>query len=175
MTVHIIIDGYNLIRQSPSLEKIDRHDLQRGREVLIDRLASYKKIKGYPVTVVFDGADALPGMDAPGREKGIRVRFSRHGETADEVIKRMASREKEKALVVSSDHDVADFCASRGASVVGSREFEERINLAAQMAAEGNIMGNEAADGWMPTTRKKGPSRRMPKRERKHRQRIMKI
>lgn len=175
MTVHIIIDGYNLIRQSPSLEKIDRHDLQLGRETLIERLAAYKKVKGHQVTVVFDGAGALPGMNAPGREKGIRVRFSRHGETADAVIKRMAAREKEKALVVSSDHDVADFCLSRGASVVGSREFEERMELASQMAAAGNIMGNEADDGWMPTTRKKGPSRRAPKRERRHRQRIMKI
>ena len=175
MTVHIIIDGYNLIRQSPSLEKIDRQDLQRGREVLVDRLAAYKKVKGYPVTVVFDGADALPGMEASDRETGIRIRFSRHGETADAVIKRMAAREKEKALVVSSDHDVADFCISRGASVVGSREFEERMDLAALMAAAGNIMGNEADEGWSPTTRKKGPSRRAPKRERKHRQRIMKI
>jgi uncharacterized protein len=175
MTVHIIIDGYNLIRQSQSLGKIDRQDLQRGREVLVDRLAAYKKVKGYPVTVVFDGADALPGMDASDREKGIRIRFSRHGETADAVIKRMAAREKEKALVVSSDHGVVDFCASRGASVVGSREFEERMDMAAQMAAGGNIMGNEADEGWSPTTRKKGPSRRAPKRERKHRQRIMKI
>lgn len=175
MTVHIIIDGYNLIRQSPSLEKIDRQDLQRGREVLIERLAAYKKVKGYPVTVVFDGAEALPGMDASDREKGIRIRFSRHGETADAVIKRMAARDKEKALVVSSDHAVADFCLSRGASVVGSREFEERMDMAAQMAAAGHIMGNEADEGWSPTTRKKGPSRRAPKRERKHRQRIMKI
>lgn len=175
MAVHIIIDGYNLIRQSPSLEKIDRQDLQSGREVLVDRLAVYKKIKGYPVTVVFDGADALPGMDVSDREKGIRIRFSRHGETADAVIKHMAAREKEKALVVSSDHGVADFCRSCGASVVDSREFEERMELAAQMAATGNIMGNEVDEGWAPTTRKKGPSRRAPKRERKHRQRVMKI
>ncbi len=175
MAVHLIIDGYNLIRHSPILEKIDRHDIERGREALIDRLTAYKKVRAYPVTVVFDGAGALPGMGAPGREKGVRVRFSRHGETADAVIKRMAAREKEKALVVTSDQSVADFCASCGASVIGSREFEERMELAAQMAATGNLGEDSTDEGWTPTTRKKGPSRRASKQERKHRRRLRKI
>jgi uncharacterized protein len=175
MAVHLIIDGYNLIRQSPTLEKIDRHDIERGREALIDRLAAYKKIRGYPVTVVFDGADALPGMDGSDREKGVCVRFSRHGETADAVIKRMADREKEKALVITSDQGVADYCAFRGASVVGSREFEERMELAAQMAAAGNFAEDSSAEGWTPTTRKKGPPRRASRQERKHQRRLRKI
>jgi len=45
MAVHIIIDGYNLIRQSAELSRLDRRDLQHGREALLELLAAYKKIK----------------------------------------------------------------------------------------------------------------------------------
>ncbi|MEN8246931.1 MAG: NYN domain-containing protein [Thermodesulfobacteriota bacterium] len=58
MAVHIIIDGYNLIRQSPELSYLDRQDLQQGREALLGMLAAYKKIKHHQITVVFDGIDA---------------------------------------------------------------------------------------------------------------------
>jgi len=34
MALHLIIDGYNLIRQSPYLADIDARDLEAGREAL---------------------------------------------------------------------------------------------------------------------------------------------
>ena len=55
MSVHVIVDGYNLIRQSAALSKFDQTDLQLGREALIDNLAAYKRIKKHKITVVFDG------------------------------------------------------------------------------------------------------------------------
>ncbi|NQT68664.1 MAG: NYN domain-containing protein, partial [Desulfobacteraceae bacterium] len=58
MSIHIIIDGYNLIRQSNFFSTIDRRDMQLGRETLIETLAAYKGIKGHKITVVFDGAQA---------------------------------------------------------------------------------------------------------------------
>ncbi len=42
MPIHIIIDGYNLIRNSNSLSALDRQDMQTGRETLVDMLATYK-------------------------------------------------------------------------------------------------------------------------------------
>jgi len=56
MSVHIIVDGYNVIRQSPDMGLLDRQALQLGREALVDKLAAYKRLKGYKITVVFDGA-----------------------------------------------------------------------------------------------------------------------
>ncbi len=38
MPIHIIIDGYNLIRQSSALSVLDNQDIQLGREALIDQL-----------------------------------------------------------------------------------------------------------------------------------------
>ncbi|MCD4762468.1 MAG: NYN domain-containing protein, partial [Desulfobacterales bacterium] len=45
MSLHIIIDGYNLIRQSTTLSDLDGQDIQLGREALLNMLVAYKKIK----------------------------------------------------------------------------------------------------------------------------------
>jgi predicted RNA-binding protein with PIN domain len=173
MSLHIIIDGYNLIRQSAELRRHDRRDLAAGREALLQRLAAYRKLKPHRITVVFDGSDAIfPGGERD-RVLGIDVRFSRGGESADAVIRRMAAREKERALVVSSDRAVADFAAARGAAVIDSPAFEERIEMAACVEQKG---GDETpSDGWTPTTRKKGPRRRPPKRQRRNRRKLRKL
>jgi hypothetical protein len=75
MAVHIIIDGYNLIRQSAELSPLDRIDLQQGREALLELLAAYKKIKRHHITVVFDGTDAYSLYRQRDQVKGIKVLF----------------------------------------------------------------------------------------------------
>ena len=85
MSIHIVIDGYNLIRQSRSFSDLDRQDLQMGREALVDALAAYKRVKPYAITVVFDGGDASGGMPRRDRLKGIELRYSNPGELADTV------------------------------------------------------------------------------------------
>ncbi|PIP40413.1 MAG: hypothetical protein COX19_05800 [Desulfobacterales bacterium CG23_combo_of_CG06-09_8_20_14_all_51_8] len=175
MAVHIIVDGYNVIRQSPVLKHLDRQALQRGREALIDRLASYKRLKGHKITVVFDGAAEAAIFENRDREKGIHILFSRQGETADAVIKRMAAREKQGALVVSSDRDVAGFSAGQGAAVISSVEFEETMEMAALMDVKGVSPDTGADEGWGFTTRKKGPTRRLPKKQRLNQKRLNKL
>ena len=48
MSIHIIIDGYNLIRQSNRLSILDLQDIQLGRDALVDMLAAYNQKKGAP-------------------------------------------------------------------------------------------------------------------------------
>ncbi|MBW1753179.1 MAG: NYN domain-containing protein [Deltaproteobacteria bacterium] len=173
MSTHIIIDGYNLIRQSNFFSPIDRRDMQLGRETLIETLAAYKRIKGHKITVVFDGARSPSFSQSRDQIKGIKVKFSRNGESADTVIKRMAAREKEKALVVSSDLDVMNFAASAGCTTVTSLRFEEKITMATYMDTKG--IEPEDEGGWVPTTKKKGPRRRLSKKKRKDRIKIKKL
>jgi predicted RNA-binding protein with PIN domain len=174
MAIHIIVDGYNFIRQSPQLAGLDRQDLQLGREALVDSLAAYKKIKAHKITVVFDGAAQSTIYGPRDRAKGIAIRFSHGGETADDLIRRMACREKAKALVVSSDREVMAAAESAGATVIDSAAFEEKLAIAHHLALKG---GGETIEskGWAPTTRKKGPSRRLSKRKRKARARVKKL
>jgi uncharacterized protein len=173
MSIHIIIDGYNLIRQSNSLSTLDHRDIQLGREALLDVLAAYKKIKRHKITVVFDGTNASAFFHHKDQIKGIKIKFSRRGESADTVIKRMAAREREKALIVSSDQDIVNFAAAKGASTLSSPAFEEKITMSVYMDTKG--IENQDNGGWIPTTKKKGPSRRLSKKKRRNRVKIKKL
>lgn len=173
MAIHIIIDGYNLVRQSSSLSVIDQLDIQLGRENLIETLATYKKIKGHKITVVFDGTNAPDFSKTKDRIKGIRIQFSRRGESADDVIKKIASKEREKALIVSSDCEIVDFASSRGCATISSSVFEEKIAMASHLGD--GAFDREDQSGWIPTTKKKGPSKRLSKKKRKNRVKIQKL
>ena len=173
MSVHIIIDGYNLIRQSNRYSALDERDIQWGRDTLIEDLAAYKRIKRHRISVVFDGTAAPSFSLRKDRLKGIDVLFSRQGETADTVIKKMATHAREKALVVTSDRDIVDHVESVGAAVISSPEFERKIEQAADMQYLGS--GDESETGWVPTTKKKGPSRRLPKKKRRSRFKMNKL
>ncbi len=173
MSIHIIIDGYNFIRQSNRLSALDQQDIMLGREALVHMLAAYRKTKPHRITLVFDGSSGPVFLPKRSRQKGISIRFSRSGESADDVIKRMANREREKALVVSSDREVADSAASSGAATISAPAFEAKIDLAAHL--DNSISEAEDYAGWTPTTKKKGPSRRLPKKQRRNRMKIKKL
>jgi predicted RNA-binding protein with PIN domain len=173
MPLHIIIDGYNLIRQSKSLRLIENQSIELGREALIDTLRAYKRLKSHIITVVFDGIQAPYPAPAKDRIKGIRVQFSRNGESADAVIERLARSEKEKALVVSSDRDLVQSCEACGAATINAEDFEIKMAMAAHMQ---DIAGDsDEQAGWKPTTKKKGPSRRLPRKKRRNKMKIRKL
>ena len=161
MSIHIIIDGYNLIRQSEYLSNLDLQDIQFGRQALVDMLAVYKKIKAHRITVVFDGTRA--------------PQFSqqRNGQSADAVIKKMANREKQQAVVVSSDQEIVRSAASSGAATISAPDFEIKLTMAAGMA--GTEPNRDDHNGWNPTTKKKGPGKRLSKRQRQNRAKTSKL
>jgi predicted RNA-binding protein with PIN domain len=175
MSTHLVIDGYNLIRRSPSLSMLDKQALQKGREELIRRLAFYKKAKPFPITVVFDGWNQPDLWGSRTFEQGIRVVFSRMGQKADDVIIQMAGEMREKAMVVTSDREVQTAAERHHATVVSSEDFEQRMEMAFHM----NQKGMEAEDtGEKETatgTRKKGPAKRLPKSVRKAQRRIKRL
>ncbi len=173
MSIHLIIDGYNLIRQSGRLSLLDRQDMKAGREALIEALAKYKKIKHHKITVVFDGANAPSFVPSRDYVKGIRIKFSRLDESADTVIKKMAAREREKAVIVTSDRDIINQAESSGSASISSLHFEEKMIMAEYMDRKG--VDEEDKPGWAPTTKKKGPGRRLPKKDRRSSSKLNKL
>ncbi len=173
MAIHLIIDGYNLIRQSRTLSALDRQDIALGRTALVSRLAEYRLLRPHRITVVFDGAAAPLSSPDRDRHKGIRILFSRGGESADALIARMARKERELALVVSSDAAVARAAEAAGASVIGSPEFEERIAMALAMQAAGGPEEDEPCR--RVSTRKKGEGRKLSRRARQNRLKTAKL
>ncbi len=174
MGLHLIVDGYNLIRASDSLSRQESISLADGREALLERLAAYKRIKQWPVTVVFDGADG-PGLNyRPAQIKGIKVIFSRLGQIADQVIENLVKQKGAQAVVVTSDRALAAACTAAGATILDSLEFEARLEMAFLSEIKG--VGPEDED-LTPTlsTRKKGPRKRKPKADRRRAAKLRKL
>ncbi|MFH2046527.1 MAG: NYN domain-containing protein [Pseudomonadota bacterium] len=166
MSLNIIIDGYNLIRQSSFLSSLDRKDIGLGRNALIDMLAAYKKIKPHRIIVVFDGANAPMFSSERDRIKGIDIRYSKYPDSADTVIKKMVTVHREKALIVSSDMDIIKYAESKGVATISSPLFETKIKVASDF---NNMDDSEVEERkWQPTTKKKGPGRKLSKKKRRN-------
>ena len=174
MPPRIIIDGYNLIRQSKTLRAYDASDITQGREKLIERLSHYRTFKGTPLLVVFDGWQEGNPLEHRTREKGIDVIYSKRGEKADEVIKRIVSRSSEEIIVVTSDREITSFCQSRKCAVIASHVFEEKMEFSFLARVKG-VDDDEDRSSLSTTTKKKGPSRRLTKSRRKALKRLKKL
>ena len=114
--VHLLVDGYNVTKGG-----YGEVSLQAQRSRLLAGLGALAARTGAEVTVVFDGMErALPLAAAAPR--GVRMLFSHEGETADEVLRRIARHEPagRPVVVVSSDREVADGVRAAGARPVPS-------------------------------------------------------
>ena len=162
----IAVDGYNFIKQSPDLRKLEQIELQKAREGLVERLARYKRVKGHLITVVFDGWQEGRLAAHRERSRGIEIVFSKAGEKADDVLKRLAAEKKGGALVVTSDRDVASFAEKKGAGVISASDFAEKMEMARFYDLKGGAEEEEPRDRSVAPD-KKGPSRRLSKSQRR--------
>lgn len=162
--MHIIIDGYNLIRQS-DLRRFDRSSLENGRTELIRTLAVYKKKRGHRITVVFDGTAGESISEERDRSAGINIVFSRRGETANDVIKRMLRTSSESTIVITSDREIISAASRSGSDFISSAEFAVKLRDAQfETAFIGKFdSGNPEEKG---VSKKKGPAKRASHRER---------
>jgi len=161
--MHLIIDGYNLLHVNRSLINLNSIQLQRERERLIDRLSAYQKIRPRGVTVVFDGWQEGWSTETREKKKGIEVIFSRLGEKADDVIKRLVKEKGSGVIVITSDRDVARFAQRMDVAVIPSEQFREKLEKGPSDMIE------ESPEEEEREVKKKGPSRRLSKQEKRTR------
>ncbi|KAF4406496.1 RNA-binding protein [Streptomyces lycii] len=121
---HLVVDGYNVTKTGyPTMP------LEKQRLRLLGGLAVLAAQTGAEMTCVFDGAElAAPVLLAPPR--GVRVLFSKPGQTADELIRRLVRAEPpgRPVVVVSADREVADGVARAGARPVASTLLLKRLS-----------------------------------------------
>jgi predicted RNA-binding protein with PIN domain len=119
---HLIIDGYNVTKRG-----FAEMSLEQQRKRLITGLGGIAAQTGDEVTVVFDGAERVHGL--PPAPRGVRVLFSRKGETADELIRRLVRAEPvgRPIVVISSDREVADGVRRHGAYPLGADSLLRRL------------------------------------------------
>ncbi|MFE0592417.1 NYN domain-containing protein [Micromonospora echinospora] len=119
---HLVVDGYNVTKRG-----FGEMSLEQQRKRLITGLGGIAAQTGDEVTVVFDGAERMHGL--PPTPRGVRVLFSRKGETADELIRRLVRAEPpgRPVVVVSSDREVADGVRRHGAYPLGADALLRRL------------------------------------------------
>lgn len=125
----LVVDGYNVIYGTTHYEQlIDEHagagaladvahlsrdpyghdPFERAREALITDVAAYAQGSYEPV-IVFDAAGNLSEERPDFSRAGVRVVFSRTGESADTQIERLVTRARRKGrdvLLVTSDNTI---------------------------------------------------------------------
>ncbi len=157
--MRILVDGYNLLRRRGPGREADPLDLEAERTELLDRLAAYRRVRSHAITVIFDGRDAPPGLDREGRHRGILVRYSRQGETADQVIAGLAREAGRGLVVVTSDRDLARAVERSGATAIAAEIFAAKMDAAELEDLKGE---EEEREGGASRARR-GPSHRPDK------------
>ncbi|MFB3884350.1 MAG: NYN domain-containing protein [Thermodesulfobacteriota bacterium] len=157
--MHLIVDGYNLLHVTRSLSKLSSDELQWERDQLIHRLSAYRQLKPCEITVVFDGWQGGWVTGKKEWKKGIELIFSKLGEKADEVIKRLVKEKGSGAVVITSDREVATYAEKMAAAVIPSDQFRDKMERSA-LRIEKPYEEDEEERG----AKGKGPSKRLSKR-----------
>ena len=175
MPIRLLIDGYNLIG---AYGLMGNKDLEVERKGLIKKLCEYKKLKKIDITVVFDGLRSDNDIASRDRMGGISIIYSRIGESADDLIKRIVkdSGSGEGFIVVTSDREISGFCSGYNATVISSGEFKSRLEMASFY--QNKDFDDDEENGYLPlhiSTKKKGNPRKLSKTERQKKSKLRKL
>jgi len=123
--VRILVDGYSLLHNWPELAPGKPRHCAEARDELIHVLTLYRDAIGTPLTVVFDGAGPRGERHARTAPAELEVLYSRSGQTADDIIERVAVRLQPygEALVVTDDFVERDTVYYHGGMVMSCGNF----------------------------------------------------
>ncbi len=169
--MHLIIDGYNLLHVTLTRTQLSSVELLWERNRLIHQLSAYRQLKPCEITVVFDGWHGGWKTEKKERKEGIELIFSRLGEKADEVIKRLVKEQGSRVMVVTSDREVANYAERLAVAVIPSDQFREKIERSVlRMESDSEEEVDEER-----RFKKKGPSRMLSKKEKRLRTALKKL
>ncbi|HMP06527.1 MAG TPA: NYN domain-containing protein [Lacipirellulaceae bacterium] len=138
----LLIDGYNLLHVT-GLVGPPGSGLRGSRDALLSFLANALDARERRETVVvFDAAEAPPGLPSAANAYGIAVRYAANYPEADDLLEELiAAHNAPRSLtVVSSDHRVQAAARRRKAAFVDSdvwyAEAHRRLHLAQNRHAE---------------------------------------
>lgn len=141
---YLIVDGYNVINNWPEFEHTKVEDLAHARDYLIQLLANYQALVGEQVILVFD-AHQVEGQEKIEIVNGVRIIYSRKGETADAVIERLVYHfaGDNRITVATSDWLQQRIVLGKGGLRLSSRELRELV-LQTQQEGTRHYQQNES-------------------------------
>jgi predicted RNA-binding protein with PIN domain len=122
------------------------------------------------MTVVFDGWQGGWNTEKRERRREVEIIYSKLGEKADEVIKRLLKEKGSEAMVITSDQDISRFAERLNVAVILSEQFMKKLE-ASSGGFEKSLEEEEEERGM----NKKGLSRRLSKREKRARAALKKL
>jgi uncharacterized protein len=126
----LIVDGHSMIFQWPELSRNYAAGGASVRETLVRMLTSLQDNSDWTVAVVFDGrGDKASSEGNPG---GIKIFYSKDGQTADSIIERLAAKYASDCdvTVATDDHLERTTVESFGAISMSSRQLQSEIEAA---------------------------------------------
>ncbi len=127
--VRILVDGYSLLHSWPELAPGKARHSAMAREELIHYLTLYRDAIGTPITIVFDGGGAPTGTPATHSTSELEILYSRSGQTADDIIERVAHRMTSfgEVLAVTDDNAERDTVISLGGMASSCLSFIQTV------------------------------------------------
>jgi hypothetical protein len=170
--MNLIIDGYNLLHLLSPRLSLTAAQLQRERDRLIERLSDYGRQKGLEITIVFDGWQGGWVTEQRERIKGMEVIYSKVGEKADDVIKRLVRERGAGSMVITSDREISKDAERMSVVAIPSDQFREKLE---QSVGEVETFLKDEEEGEDRGVKKKGLSRKLSKKEKRKRIALRKL
>ena len=176
----LVVDGYNVIYGTPRYDAlVDEHagagaladvahlsrdpyghdPFERVREVLITDVAAYAQHTYEPV-IVFDAAENLSDERPDFSRAGVKVIFSRTGESADTAIERLVTQARHRGrdvLLVTSDNTIKFTVGGVPVTTVSSQLLATNLE---QTAADIEISREERSYSHMTLADRLSPEAR---------------
>jgi predicted RNA-binding protein with PIN domain len=127
---YLIIDGYNVINSWQHLIELKNDNLELARDKLIETLQNFQGMQSIKIIVVFDAYLSKSRMRTVDSIGGVKVIYTKTGETADALIERMIDElpSRSKITVVTNDWNEQKIILGKGALRMTSRELLYKIN-----------------------------------------------
>lgn len=167
LMANILIDGYNLMAKMDGLGG----NLEAQRERFLRRLGQFREQRYHNIVVVFDGERGGWITESRDRTMGISIVFSKLGEKADDVIKRMAREHEVEYTVITSDKEIASYAETTGHTAIRSEEFIYKLyyDSKAETAID---YRDEDPEYKTFSVKKKGNPKKLSKAARKRKNRL---
>jgi predicted RNA-binding protein with PIN domain len=155
-----LIDGYNLLHAMGLLRgKVGPTGLEKARLGLLGLLRAAYGEEATTVTVVFDAANAPPGIPRVEEYQGIHICFAVQSEEADDLIERLIRHDSapRHLTIVSDDHRVQRAAQRRHCTVFSCTQYlewlerhrRERSRSARRASPKPERLSEEETQYWL--------------------------
>jgi uncharacterized protein len=126
----ILVDGYNVIKNNLMFRTLEKKSLAEARLLLLRQLQNRYRHTTHRVIVVFDGDGKHEQVS---HDDHIRIIYSRYGETADSVIKRLSAEALSTGRSVqmySDDEDIRQTVYQQGGNIQTTGHLMKQVQAA---------------------------------------------